>query len=263
VRYKVGKDSFEILTKPGAVLKFKDGKLGFGNVLFADEIFADQNKGQRANEPDLIKVFGTSNVEEVAKKIIELGDLQLTASERKEKVDKKRAEMVNYIHKYYIDPRTKCPHPVLRIENAFEELKITVDPDTPAERQLQEKVLRRLPEVLPVKRSEMAGTLTVPHGVLGQAQGIIKKFASISAESYNADGCVMEIAIVPGDYDTFMSELRDITKGDFQFDIAGGAAASTDEEPTPEKGKGKRGGKRGGGAAPRGRGGKAGGRGRK
>jgi len=67
---------------------------------------------------------------------------------------------VNYVHKYYIDPRTKTPHPVLRIENAFEELKITVDPDAPAERQLQEKVLRRLPEVLPIRKTEMCGTLT-------------------------------------------------------------------------------------------------------
>jgi len=73
---------------------------------------------------------------------------------------------VNYIHKYYIDPRTKTPHPVLRIENALEELHITVDPDVPADRQLQEKVLRRLPEVLPIKKSEIEGTLTIPHAFL-------------------------------------------------------------------------------------------------
>ena len=56
-----------------------------------------------------------------------------------------------------------------------------------------------------------------------------------------------------------MGELRDITKGDFQFEIAGGGAASSDE-PEPEKGKGKRGGK-----TPRGGGGRGarGGRGRK
>jgi len=263
VRYKVGKETFEILTKPGTVLKYRDGKLGFNNVMFSDEIFTDQQKGQRANESDLIKTFKTSSLEEVAKKILELGDLQLTAAERKEKVDQKRAEMVNYIHKYYIDPRTKTPHPVVRIENAFEELKINVDPDAPAERQLQEKVLKRLPEVLPVKKTEMCGTLTVPHAVLGQATGVIRKYAAISSENYTSDGCVMEVSIVPGDYDTFMDELRDVTKGDYQFEIAGGAAASTDE-PEPEKGKGKRGGKGGRGGGGRGGGkGARGGRGRK
>ena len=122
---------------------------------------------------------------------------------------------MNYVHKYYVDPRTKLPHPVLRIENAFDELKVNVDPDQPADRQLQEKVLRRLPEVLPIKKCEMAGTLSglysihfpraqahffllVPHAVLGQATGVIRKFAAISSENYNADGCVMEISFVPG-----------------------------------------------------------------
>jgi len=249
VRYKTGKDNFEILTKPGNALKFKEGKLGFSNVLFADEIFTDQARGKRANEADLLKTFNTSNIEECAKVILEKGELQLTAGERKEKVDQKRAEMVNYIHKYYIDPRTKTPHPMLRIENAFEELHINVDPDLPAERQLQEKVLRRLPEVLPIKKSEIEGTLTIPNKFLGQAMGLIHKFATVSGDTYSSEGCTMNVAFVPGDYDTFFGELRDLTKGEYTFDVAGGAAASSDTEPE-KKGKG------------RGRGGRGGGRGR-
>lgn len=31
---------------------------------------------------------------------------------------------MNYIHKYYIDPRAKTPHPPARIENALDELKV-------------------------------------------------------------------------------------------------------------------------------------------
>jgi ribosome maturation protein Sdo1 len=48
----------------------------------------------------------------------------------------------------------------VRIENAFEQMKVNVDPDVPAERQVQEKVLKKLPEILPIKRSEMSGTLS-------------------------------------------------------------------------------------------------------
>ncbi len=147
-----------------------------------------------------------------AKIIVEKGELQLTASERKDFVDQKRAEigietlnsvaiifllisihLVNYIHKYFVDPRAKTPHPVTRIEAALDTLKIRVDPDIPVEKQVQgmciccdvlcdvhsscivlsmlphspasdidicADILKRLPEVLPIKRQEVEGTLT-------------------------------------------------------------------------------------------------------
>ncbi|KAL6069520.1 Shwachman-Bodian-Diamond protein-like protein [Balamuthia mandrillaris] len=287
VRHKVDRTTFEVLCKPGAALKFREGKLGWSNVLFSDEIFTDQSKGQRANESDLQKAFDTSNQDDIAKLIVEKGELQLSAAERKAKVDKKRAEMVNYIHKYFIDPRTKTPHPVVRIENAFTQLKITVDPDMPAERQVQDKVLKRLPEVLPIKKCEMEGVLVVSHQFLGQAMGLVKKYASVAGEKYTSEGCEMQVAIVPGgssfhllssfpklhpfhslvcfafnaDYDTFMSELRDATKGNFQFDVIGQGGPSDEAGESSGGGKGKGKGKRGGGGG--GRGGGRGSRGRK
>lgn len=68
--------------------------------------------------------FETSDEKECAKIICLKGELQLTAAERQEKVDKKKKEIVNYIHKYYIDPKTKFPHPVVRIESAIDETKV-------------------------------------------------------------------------------------------------------------------------------------------
>eukprot|EP01087_Luapelamoeba_hula_P013707 TRINITY_DN3931_c0_g1_i1.p1 TRINITY_DN3931_c0_g1~~TRINITY_DN3931_c0_g1_i1.p1 ORF type:complete len:288 (+),score=57.32 TRINITY_DN3931_c0_g1_i1:32-865(+) len=239
VRFKSGGNTFEILTKLGAVAKFQDGKLGFNSVLFADEIFTDYAKGKRANEAELRAAFETNNVETCARQIIEKGELQLTAADRKEKVDKKRAEMVNYIHKYYVHPRTRTPHPVLRIENAFDELRINVDPDMPAERQLQERVLRRLPEVLPITKCEIEGILTIPHQYLGSAMGLVHKYCSVTGENYTSDGSVMNIAFVPGDYDALMNDLRDLTKGEFTFNSVGGAAATSEDDAAEGAGKGK------------------------
>ena len=48
----------------------------------------------------------------------------MTAAERKAKTEKKRAEIINYIHKYYVDPKTKLPHPVVRIDAALTEMKV-------------------------------------------------------------------------------------------------------------------------------------------
>lgn len=57
-------------------------------------------------------MFGDISNEEMLKQIIMKGDYQESTKERKEKVEQKRKEIINYIHKYYIDPKTKVPHPV-------------------------------------------------------------------------------------------------------------------------------------------------------
>lgn len=44
VKFKAGKVIFEILTKPGTVLKYRDGKIGsIDNVLFSDDVSLDLN----------------------------------------------------------------------------------------------------------------------------------------------------------------------------------------------------------------------------
>jgi len=246
VRFKAGKITFEAMTKVGSVLKFRDGKLGWDNVPLVDEVFKNSQKGERANSEELKAAFGTENVVECLKAIVEKGELQLTSDERKDKVEKKRAEIVNYIHKYYIDPKLKTPHPVVRIENALTTLKIKVDPDIPTERQCQD-IVKKLPEVMPIRKMEMEGTLTVTHQYVGAVSNVIQQWAKVLRENYTSDGCTMELSMVPGDYDSFMSDLQKATKGDFQFDIAG------QETATDEEDKGKKGGKKGA-AAQRGRG---------
>jgi len=172
--------------------------------------------------------------------IVQKGELQVTAAERKEKLEKKRAEIVNYIHKYYTDPKMKTPHPVVRIENALEQLRIRVDPDIPVERQVQE-IVKKLPEVLPIKRSEMQGLLSVSHSHVGIVAGILQQWAKVIRENYTAEGCEMELSIIPGDYDMLMSELNRCTKGDFQFHLQGQErmAASMEEETITKGKKGK------------------------
>jgi ribosome maturation protein Sdo1 len=45
VKYKSGKLTFEVLTKPGSVLKYRQKVLGsLDNVLISDEVFKNHNK---------------------------------------------------------------------------------------------------------------------------------------------------------------------------------------------------------------------------
>src|SRR5262249_24935484 len=102
------------------------------------------------------------------------GEVQLSAAERKEKLEQKRAEVLDHIHKFTLDPKTSLPHPMVRIENAIAQLQIKIDSELPADKQALEilKVIsfltsfsciltsfvKRLPEVLPVKKSDILQT---------------------------------------------------------------------------------------------------------
>jgi ribosome maturation protein Sdo1 len=56
VRFKHGKDSFEVLSKPGSVLKYRKGALGWDNVLVSEIVFKNSAKGDRASASELVYV---------------------------------------------------------------------------------------------------------------------------------------------------------------------------------------------------------------
>lgn len=55
----------------------------------------------------------------------------------------------------------------------------------------------------------------------------------------------MQIGLLPGDFDAFIKDLSGVTKGDFNFDIDGGAQPAEEGKPDG-KGKGGGGAKKGG-----------------
>jgi len=245
VRYKQGKKTFEIGCKVGTVLKNRKGELGFDNVLASEEIWKNVSKGERANSEELKETFGTDNVKDVALTIVEKGDLQLTDAERKDMLEKKKNEIVNYIHKYYTDPRLKTPHPVARIEAAMAELKLRVDPDVPNEKQIQD-IVKRLPEVLPIKKAEMSGTITVSLELSAAVQGVLKKLPDLQVRSQRStdDNAFYDISMVPGCYDKLLKDLQTATKGNYDLKLDGMQPTASEPEKEKEKG-GKQGGGKG------------------
>eukprot|EP00762_Andalucia_godoyi_P001733 ANDGO_07131.mRNA.1 Ribosome maturation protein SDO1 homolog len=241
VKFKSGKHQFEVLAKPNTMALYREGKIGIDNVVAHDVIFKSSSKGEVAPEAELAAAFPDKpkNVDRI-REVLDHGEFQLSSSERQERMDQKRKQIVNYIHKYYADPSTKKPHPVLRIEQALDSIKARIDMDKEPERQAQD-LISKLVEVIPLKRTEITGTLYVPHAHLGQAQGIIAKLCQISSQKYDGSGCTMEISLTPGDYDDLSVQLARVTKGDFNFEILGAQAAMATTEEPAAKGKGKAG----------------------
>jgi len=235
VHYKVGKVNFEIGTKRGAVTAYKlDKSKGLKNVLDSEIIWKDIKKGDRASSAELMTAFKTDDVMKVAEVIIEKGELQLTDQERKEILTKRRNEIVNYIHKYYADPKTKLPHPIIRIDAALNEAKARIDPDLPTEKQVTE-IMKTLITIIPCKKMEIPGIVIIPIVHHKQASVIIKKYAKVSGERKIDDSCTFNISCVPGDCQQLITELNAVTKGECDIQLETGSDVA---EPAPtEKGR--------------------------
>src|SRR3989344_9337892 len=104
------------------------------------DIFKDVKKGEKANEHDIKKLFGTDNKNEVIKKIIKDGEVQLTKEYRDKLREEKRLKIINLIHRNSINPTNNLPHPAQRIEAAMEEAKVKIDEFKKAEDQVKEIV---------------------------------------------------------------------------------------------------------------------------
>ena len=69
-RLEHGGEKFELLVDPYIALDLKHGKdVKFEELLAADTVFKDARKGEEKSPESLKKVFGTTDISEVAKKI--------------------------------------------------------------------------------------------------------------------------------------------------------------------------------------------------
>jgi len=109
-KLRKGGMDFEILVDPYLARDLKEGKeVNFDDLLAVEEIFRNARKGERAPNEELQKVFGTTDVREIARTIIIEGEVQITAEQRREMLEAKRKQIVTFLSKNTIDPRTNTP----------------------------------------------------------------------------------------------------------------------------------------------------------
>ena len=140
-------EHFEILTKPDNALAFKLGKTStVSEVLATETIFTDAGKGTKPSEEKLNEIFGTTDPLKIAEVILKKGTLQLTTDQRKKMVEEKRRQIISFISRECIDPKTNLPHPPVRIEQAMKQVRFSIDPSKSVEEQSKDiiKLLRQL-----------------------------------------------------------------------------------------------------------------------
>ena len=207
---RITKDNehFEVLVKPQKALDYRMGKISsITEVLVSETIFSDANKGTKISEEAIRKAFGTTETLKVAE------TLQLTTEQRRKMVEDKRKQIIDFIARQSVDPKTNLPHPPTRIENAMEQIHYPIDPFKPIEEQAKE-IIKLLRPILPLKMEQVNVAVQIPVTYSARAYGTIKGFGTIKREEWRADGSWYGVLEMPaGLYAPFLEKLGDITKG--------------------------------------------------
>lgn len=205
---------FEILVKPQLAFDYRLGRLkSVSDVLITETVYTDASKGLRASEEKLRRAFGTTDPIKIAETILRRGTLQLTAEQRRQLINEKRRQIVAFISRNCVDPRTNLPHPPVRVEQAMEEIHYSIDPFRDAEEQAKE-VIKLLRSVLPLKMEHVSVAVRVPPEYAARAYGTVKGFGTIKREEWRADGSWSSVVEMPaGLYGSFLEKLGEITRG--------------------------------------------------
>lgn len=213
-------EKFEILVDPDLSVRFRQGdRVELEDMVAALQVFSNASRGTRASDESLVKVFHTTEFAEIAPRIIQKGEIHLTAEQRKQMIAEKRRQVITFIARNAINPQTGLPHPPQRIEMAMEEARVNTDLYKHVDELVKETV-KALRPILPIKFEELRIAVKIPADFAPRAFGDIQSAGTIEREEWQKDGswiCLVRIpAGIQGD---FYSLVNRLTKGQGEVKI--------------------------------------------
>lgn len=209
VRIKKAGKHFETLVNLEDAMKFKKGESNFIQAE-TDVIFRDMKKGERAPTNDLEEAFGTTDVNEIVKKIVKEGEILTTQEFRDAEQEKKFRQIVDFIVTNAVDPQTGNPFTTERVKNALEQAHVNIK-NTSVENQINE-VLEKLSKIIPIKLDTKRVKVTIPAAHTGRAYGVVAQYKE--TENWLNDGSLEVTVKVPsGMIMDFYDKLNSVTHG--------------------------------------------------
>ena len=220
VRYSHEGEKFEILVKPDPALDYKLGKKkDVSSVLVSDDIYTDSGKGTKPATEKLVKAFKTEDSTEIVKIILQKGDLNLTTDQRRKMVDEKKKQIIAFIAKTYVDPKTHLPHPPLRIEQAMKDGRISVDPQKNVDEQVKD-IVDKLRSIIALKSENLQLEIVIPAQYASQSYAILKSVGSLKKEDWQNNGSLKAILEIPAAArPNVIDRLGSITKGSASVEV--------------------------------------------
>ena len=220
VKYSYANEKFEILVKPDPAFDYKLGKITeISKILVSDEIYTDSGKGTRASNELLVKVFKTEDTTKIAEIMMQKGELNLTTEQRKKMTTDKRKQIITFIAKTYVDPKTHFPHPPLRIEQAMTDGRVSVDPFKNSDEQIKD-IIEKLRPIIPLKTENIILEISVPAQFVAQSYTVLKSTGSLKKEDWQSNGSLKAILEIPAAArPNVIDRLSAITKGTANVEV--------------------------------------------
>jgi ribosome maturation protein SDO1 len=215
-------EKFEILVDADLAADFKNpekDEIAIEDVLAVEDIFKDAKKGDTSPDEAMMKIFETTEVLDVATEIINKGQIQLTAQQKRDMQEEKRLMVINKIAREAINPQNGLPHPVSRIENAMEESKVRIDPFKSVDEQVQ-IALKAIKVKIPIRLEHVKIAVRLPGNVAGNAFSAISKYGKVLNEEWQQDGSWIAVVEIPGGLqDTFNLKMGELSSGEAETKI--------------------------------------------
>ena len=221
VRYSYSGDKFELLVKPDPAFDYKIGKVtDVSKILVSYEIYTDSYKGTRATNEKLDQVFKTIDLTKIAEIIMKKGELNLTTEQRRKMIAEKRKKLVTFIAKTYVDPRSHLPHPPLRIEQAMDDGRVSIDPFKNVDDQVKD-IVEKLRPIIPLKSENIVLEISVPAQFVAQSYSVLKSIGTLKKEDWQPNGSLKAILEIPAAArPNVIDRLGSITKGTATVEVS-------------------------------------------
>ena len=220
-RLKRFENHYEVLVDPDGAdalqQKMRDGKAlapeEVRSILAVDQVFTHWTDGKKASDEQLTKAFETTDIVEIAKRVLQEGEVQLTSEQRKRMADAKHKRILDYILRNAWNPQTKTPHPRDRLERALEEAKFRVDPLKHADEQVEE-AMKKLRPLIPIAFEKVKVAIKIPAEHTGHTYGAVRQLGDIKQEEWQKDGSLIIVIEIPaGMQGEVYDRLNSVTHG--------------------------------------------------
>lgn len=215
-RLKVKGKTFEVMVDCDKAIDLKKKKnvsaATVRDILAIDTVFSDYKKGLKFSASDLKEAFGTEDVSEIAARIIAEGEIVLPQEYREKEREAKLKQIIDFLVKNSVDPRTNAPYTAERISSALKEAGVRIDETRSADEQSL-LIIKKIEKIIPIKIATIKLKIVIPAAHTGKAYGLLSKFSKIK-EEWLSDGSYSCIINLPaGMQMDFYDKLNAITHG--------------------------------------------------
>jgi ribosome maturation protein SDO1 len=210
-KIRKGSKHFEVVVDEELALKVKKGEEdNVSSALLMNEIFHNSKSGEKAGKSELEEAFGTTDLLEVAEKIIKKGEIEVSQSHRDEEREQKKKKVIDWYARNAVDAKTGRPFTPEILSSALDQAGVNID-NKPIEQQIT-GISEKLSKIIPLKIETKKLIITIPAVHTGKAYGIVNEYKE--KEDWLSNGDLKITVNIPvGLQSEFYDKLNGVTHG--------------------------------------------------